>query len=115
MIFTSSPHIFKRCVLLGSFFVVCVLGIFSSELASAQENQCSFRFRLAACQPASFQSHGKTYFEMGQDRRVASAQAEARRQATAWPTAFVKITDNMKNPNRVKLPFAQAPGISAFC
>ena len=103
----------KSRVITGSFFVLCGIGVFFPGFASAQENRCSIHWKLAVCQPASFRSHGKTYFEMEQDRRVAATQAEARRQANSWPTAFVKITDTMKNPNSIKLPFAQAPGISA--
>lgn len=97
-----------------SIFLVSLGGISAPSQAVAAENEkCSIRWKLAICQPASFRSHGKTYAEMEEDRRIARAQAEARRRATAWPTEFVKISKHMKNPNSVKIPFAQAPGISA--
>ncbi len=82
-------------------------------MAASAEDRCSVQWILAVCQPASFRSHGKTYAEMEEERRLAWIQAEARRRANAWPTEFVKITKNMKNPNSVKIPFAQAPPISA--
>lgn len=103
----------SKTVLFTSIFFFGMGGILTPSEVSAENFSCSVRWTLAACQPASFRSHGKTYAEMEEDRRIARAQAEARRRATAWPTEFVKISKHMKNPNSVKIPFAQAPGISA--
>lgn len=103
----------SKTVLFTSIFFFGMGGILTPSEASAENFSCSVRWTLATCQPASFRSHGKTYMEMEEDRRIARIQAEARRRANAWPTAFVDINDDIKNPNSVKIPFAQAPGISA--
>lgn len=100
-----------------TLFLFGGLFFFFAQEASAQsiafdQRQCSFHWRLAVCRPASFRSAGKTYAEMAEERQRAFLVSEARRRATAWPTEFVKITDHLKNPNSVKIPFAQAPEIS---
>lgn len=81
--------------------------------AREEKKSCTVDWRFSVCRPASFRSLGKTRAQMDEERRVAYIKAEAVRRANAWPTAFVKITKHMKNPNSVKLPFAQAPAISA--
>lgn len=103
----------KRVPLIGIFLFFLGIIALPSEALAIESPRCSIHWTLATCQPASFRSHGKTYAEMEEERRIARAQAEARRRANAWPTEFVKISKNMKNPNSVKIPFAQAPGISA--
>ncbi len=83
---------------------------------SAEKNFSAVNWSTSLCRPANFRSLGKSAAQMEAERqaaRIARAKAEAERRANAWPTEFVKITKNMKNPNKVKIPFAQAPGISA--
>lgn len=114
MIFCKQKKIFffKQANLLGLLFL-CLGGLTSAEYVSAEQNTCSINWNLFTCQPANFSPPGKTAIEIAEEKRIAFLRSEAIRRANAWPTAFVKITKNMKNPNSVKIPFAQAPGISA--
>lgn len=95
------------------FGFFCFAGIAGAEEASAERNRCYINWNLFTCQPANFSQPGKTAAEIAEEERIAFLKAEAIRRANAWPTAFVKITKNMKHPNQVKIPFAQAPEISA--
>lgn len=104
--------VYPALLLLG-IGIFSVTGTASAQSVIFRQTKCSFHWKLAVCQPASFRSTGKTYAEMEAERRAAFAAAEAKRRANAWPTAFVKISDDMKHPNRIKIPFAQAPPISA--
>lgn len=90
-----------------------VLGFIPIHSVSAQPYACQLNWNLYTCQPANFSPPGKTAAEIAAEERAAFLRAEAKRRANAWPTEFVKISKDMKNPNSVRIPFAQAPGISA--
>lgn len=91
-------------------------GLFFVGSASANAT-CSLNWHQNMSIAANFSQPGKTAIELAEEeaeeKRIAFARSEAERRKNAWPTEFVKITKNMKNPNSVKIPFDQAPSISA--
>lgn len=107
----------KKNLFFQATFLGALLFSMSTLSVSAEEQRvtevCTVNWRFSLCQPASFRSLGKTAAEMEAERRAAFIASEAKRRANAWPTEFVKISKNMKSPNSVKIPFAQAPPISA--
>lgn len=103
---------FNRANIVSSL-LFCIGGLVSAEYVFAEEKSCHINWNLFTCQPANFSPPGKTAAEIAEEKRIAFMKSEAIRRANAWPTEFVKISKNMKNPNSVKIPFEQAPPISA--